>query len=74
MHLYAAIMPLQSGYFLALQDVTSTDEECPDNHLKMSLVALLCCFPCGIIALYHSMKVTNAQLQPLAGGKERQTI
>ena len=28
-----------------------------DNYLKMSLVALLCCFPCGIVALYHSVKV-----------------
>lgn len=57
MHSY---MPLWSAYFLALQGVAGTDRECPDNNLKMSLVALLCCFPCGIVALYHSMRVTNA--------------
>lgn len=29
----------------------------PDNHLGRSVVALLCFFPFGIIALMHSLKV-----------------
>ena len=36
----------------------------PDDHLRMSLLALLCCFPCGIIALCNSMKVFSVYICP----------
>ncbi|CAI8051222.1 hypothetical protein GBAR_LOCUS28054, partial [Geodia barretti] len=51
---------------LTLEDLSDIYTNCdddsteqPDNHLRMSFLALLCCFPCGIVALCSALKVNR---------------